>query len=134
MELVRWWVAATRPMLPPDEKCVAGENSAVMAIFEQEADAVLSVARRVQGFHFDVLTDGEGLAVAGSLGDLVTVLAADNGKGVALEKFDVAAGVVVMTDYWLDWVIVRVTRCDILVSIDDVRQLDAAIRCFLQVR
>jgi hypothetical protein len=34
--------------------------------------------------------------VAWSGGDLVAVLSADDGKGVALEEFDVAAGVVVV--------------------------------------
>jgi hypothetical protein len=86
-------------MLTANEKCVAGENSTVVAIFEQEADAVLGVARCVQGFHFDVLADGEGLAVAWSGGDFVAVLATDDGKGVALEEFDVAAGVIVVAEY-----------------------------------
>ena len=83
-------------MLTADEERVSSENSAVIAVFKQETDAVLSVARCVQGFHFDVLANGEGLAVAWGGGDFVTVLTADNGEGVALEKFDVAAGMIVV--------------------------------------
>jgi hypothetical protein len=83
-------------MLTADEERVSSENSAVIAVFKQETDAVLSVARCVQGFHFDVLANGEGLAVAWGGGDLIAVLTADDGKGVALEEFDVAAGVVVV--------------------------------------
>lgn len=83
-------------MLTADEESVASKNSTVVAIFEQEADAVLGVTRRVKGFHLDVLADGESFAMARGGGDLVAVLAADDGKGVALEEFDVAAGVVVV--------------------------------------
>lgn len=53
----------------------------------------------VQGFHFNVLADGESFAVAWSGGDLVAVFAANDGKRVALEEFDVAAGVVVVAGY-----------------------------------
>jgi hypothetical protein len=88
----------TSPILTTDEERVAGENSTVVAIFEQEADAILSVARCVQGFHFDVLADSEGFAMAWGGGNLVAVLSADDGKGIALEEFDVAAGVVVVAE------------------------------------
>lgn len=86
-------------MLTANEECIASEHSTVVAIFEQEANAVLGVTRCVQGFHFDVLADGESFAVAWSGGDLVAVLAADDGERVALEEFDVAAGVVVVAGY-----------------------------------
>lgn len=86
----------TRPMLTADEEGIASENSAVVAVFEQEADAVLGVAWCVQGFHFDVLADGEGVAMAGRLGDLIAVLATNDGKGVALKELGVAAGVIVV--------------------------------------
>lgn len=86
-------------MLTADEECVAGEHSTVVAIFKQEADAVLGVTRCVQGFHFDVLANGEGFAVAWGGSDLVAVLATNDRKGVALEEFDVAAGVVVVAGY-----------------------------------
>lgn len=85
-----------RLSLTADEECVAGEHSAVVAIFEQEADAVLGVAWCVQSFHFDVLADGEGLAVAWGRGDLFAVFTADDGQRVALEDFNVAAGMVVV--------------------------------------
>ena len=86
-------------MLTADEERVSSENSAVIAVFKQETDAVLSVARCVQGFHFDVLANGEGLTVAWGGGDLVAILATDDGKWVALEKLDVAAGVVVVAGH-----------------------------------
>jgi hypothetical protein len=86
-------------MLTANEECVASENSTVIAVFEQETDAVLGVARCVQSFHFDVLADGEGFTVAWGGGDLVAVLSTDNGKGIALEEFDVAAGVIVVAGY-----------------------------------
>jgi hypothetical protein len=79
-----------------NEQSVAGEDSTVVSIFEEEADAVLGVARRVQGFHLDVLADREGLAVSGSLVDLVAVLAADDGERVAFEDLCVSTCVVVV--------------------------------------
>ena len=90
------------------------------------------MARCVQGFHFDVLADGEGLAVAWGGGDLVAVLAADDGKGVALEEFDVAASMVVVAGYLVSLgVFVRMGWWGLLVSVDDVCQLDTAICSFL---
>jgi hypothetical protein len=99
MPSVQESLALIKRSLTASEECVAGEYSAVISIFEQEANAVLGVARRVQGFHFDVLADGEGFAVAWGGGDLVAVLATDDGKGVALEELDIAAGVIVVTEY-----------------------------------
>lgn len=92
-------MVTARPKLTANEECVAGKDSTVVAVFEQEADAVLGVARCVQGFYLDVLADSEGLAVARGSGDLVAVLATDDRKGIALEEFDIAAGVVVMAGY-----------------------------------
>jgi len=121
-------------MLTANEQCVASENSTVVAIFKQEADAVLGVARCVQGFHFDVLADGESLAVARGGSDLVAVLTTDDRKGIALEEFDVAAGVVVVAGYSLVEAIMARAHRYLLVSVDDVCQFDAAICCLLQVR
>jgi hypothetical protein len=121
-------------MLTADEECVAGENSTVIAVFEQEADAVLSVAWCVQGFHFDVLADGEGFAVAWGGGDLVAVLATDDRKGVALEELDVTTGVVVVAECLLTQASENWWQEYLLVGVDDVCQFDAAFRCFLQVR
>lgn len=87
------------PMLTANEECVASKHSTIVAVFKQEADAVLGVTRSVQGFHLDILANREGFAVAWGRSDLVTVLAADDGKRVALEEFDVAAGVVVVAGY-----------------------------------
>jgi hypothetical protein len=71
--------------------------------------------------------------VAWSGGDLVAVLSADDGKGVALEEFNVAAGVVVVARSKLVRAMALKARICLLVSIDDVCELDAAIRSFLQV-
>ena len=86
-------------MLTADEESVASKHSTVIAVFKQEADAILSVARCVQGFYFDVLADGKGFAMAWGGSDLVAVLATNDRNGVALEEFDVAAGVVVVAGY-----------------------------------
>jgi hypothetical protein len=83
-------------VLTANEQSVAGEDSTVVSIFEEEADAVLGMARRVQGFHLDVLADREGLAVSGSLVDLVAVLAANDGERVALENLCVSASVIMV--------------------------------------
>jgi hypothetical protein len=83
-------------VLTANEQSVAGEDSTVVSIFEEEADAVLGMARRVQGFHLDVLADREGLAVSGSLVDLVAVLAADDGERVAFEDLCVSASVIMV--------------------------------------
>jgi hypothetical protein len=56
----------------------------------------LGVARRVKGFHFNVLADREGLAMSGSLVDIVTVLATNNGERVALEDLCVSAGMIMV--------------------------------------
>jgi hypothetical protein len=98
--MIEQWMM--RSSLTANEECVAGEHSAVVTIFEQEADAVLGVAWCVQGFYFDVLADGESLTVAGSLGDLLTVFTADDGQRVALEDFDVASGMVVVAGHQSD--------------------------------
>jgi hypothetical protein len=99
MPSVQESLALIKRSLTASEECVAGEYSAVISIFEQEANAVLGVARCVQGFHFDILTDGEGLAMARSRGDLLAVLAANDWQRVALEDFDVAAGMVVVAGH-----------------------------------
>jgi hypothetical protein len=54
------------------------------------------VARRVKGSHFNVLADREGLAMSGSLVDIVTVLATNNGERVALEDLCVSAGMIMV--------------------------------------
>lgn len=54
------------------------------------------MARRVKGLHLDVLADCESFTVTGCLVDLVAVLAADDGEGVALEDLCVSAGVVMV--------------------------------------
>lgn len=54
------------------------------------------MARRVKGFHLDVIADREGLAMSGSLVDLVAVLTTNDGERVALEDLCVSAGVVMV--------------------------------------
>lgn len=80
-----------------NEKSVTGEDRAVVAILKQVADAILGVAGRVQSFDLDVVADRESVSMAGSLGDLIAVLSADDGKGITLEDFSITAGVVVVT-------------------------------------
>lgn len=65
------------PSLTSDEQSVAGENSLVISVLRKEADAVLSVARRVHTFEGDV-TQLEGLTVTRSLGHALAVFAADD--------------------------------------------------------
>lgn len=83
--------------LTASEQGVTREVSPIVAILEQVADAVLGMARRVQRLHLDTLADGESLAMAGSLGDLVAVLAADNRDVVGLQRLGVAPCVIVVT-------------------------------------
>jgi hypothetical protein len=70
--------------LAADEKGVSGEDDFLVAVFEQEANAVLGVARSVQSLDFDV-TDVESLAVCGYLGDFAAVSSTDDGEGVGFE-------------------------------------------------
>lgn len=65
-------------------------------IFEVVADAVLGVARRVEGGDGDVFPDWELRGVGWSFGDGLAVLAADDGGGGGelFEHLVVAAGVV----------------------------------------
>ena len=72
-------------LLTSDEKSVTCKHGAVIAILEQIADAVLSVAGCVKCFDFDVVADGESLAMFGGLGDFGTVFAADYGDRVGFE-------------------------------------------------
>lgn len=79
-----------------DEERVARKDRPVVTILEQIADAILSMARCVQCLHLDAIADGEGFAVAGSLGDLVAVLAADDWDVVCPERLCIATCVVVV--------------------------------------
>jgi hypothetical protein len=79
-----------------NEQSVTSEDSTVISVFEQEAYAILGMAGRVKGLHFDVLANSEGLAMARSLVDLVAVLATDDGERVALEDLCVSASVVMV--------------------------------------
>ena len=79
-----------------DEQSISGEDGLVLAILEQVANAVLSVAWRVQSLDLDVLPDCEAFSVLGRLGHLVTVFTTDDGQRVSLEHLDVAPSMVVV--------------------------------------
>lgn len=70
--------------LTADEKGVSGKDGLVLAILEQVTDAVLSVARSVQGLDLDA-SDVEDFAVCGYLGHLGAVPSADDGERVCFE-------------------------------------------------
>ena len=123
----------TMTILTTDEKCVTSEDSTVIAVFEQKTDAVLGMARCVESFHFDVLANSEGFAVAWGGGDFVAILATDDGQRVALEKLNVSAGMVVVAGYLVSPSVCEEDLGSLLVGVDDVCQLDAAVCCFLQV-
>jgi len=93
-----------------NEKRVSSKHSAVISllVLEQVADAVLGVARSVQSLDRDAGADAECLAVLWRRRHLSAVLAADDRDLVGLEHLLVAAGVV-----------------PVVVSVDDVGQLDA---------
>jgi hypothetical protein len=63
------------------EQRVAGKDHSLVSILHVPADAVLRVARRVQGFHQDA-AKGAALVVARSPRHGVRVLACDDGEGV----------------------------------------------------
>jgi hypothetical protein len=73
--------------LAADEKSVSGENDLLVAILEQEANAVLGVARGVQSLDLDV-TNVEGLAVCRCLGHLFAVSSTNDGEGVGFQLVD----------------------------------------------
>jgi hypothetical protein len=77
--------------LTADEECITGEDRAILAVFEQIADAILSVTRSMVGCDFDVVAYFECVAMARHLIYLRTVLATDDSKlvglvGVQLER------------------------------------------------
>lgn len=47
-----------------DEQRIAGEHCAVIAVLEEVADAILSVARRMKCLDLDTISDRKGIAVA----------------------------------------------------------------------
>jgi hypothetical protein len=100
------------------EQRVSCKDGFVVAIFEQETHAILRVARRVQGFHFDA-ANVESFVVSWSLGDFLAVSSANDGEWIGfqllrvwsvgdmawvdmeLEAYNlgVAAGMVVVADW-----------------------------------
>lgn len=61
-----------------NEQGVASKDGSLVAVLEQVADAVLSMAGGVQSFDLDTRADREGLAVGWGLCDLGAVLASDH--------------------------------------------------------
>ena len=83
--------ALEEPSAAADEQRVAREHRPVVAVFEEVAYAVLGMAGGVQGFDLDAVAEGEGRVVAGRVGDVCAVLAADYGERVVLELKDCRA-------------------------------------------
>jgi hypothetical protein len=73
--------------LTADEKGVSSENDLLVAILEQEANAVLGMARGVQSLDLDV-TNVEGFAVCRCLGHLFAVSSTNDGEGVGFQLVD----------------------------------------------
>lgn len=78
-------VALEEAATTTDEERVTREDSALGAIFKIEADAVLGVAGGVQGSYFDAVADGELGLVCRGFGNLLAVLAANDGQGELFE-------------------------------------------------
>lgn len=93
--------------LTTDEQRISGEDRLVVAILKQIADAILRMARRVQRLHLDSLANGECLAVAGSLCDLVTILATNDRNVVRLQSLGVTASMVMVAGSGQQGVVVR---------------------------
>jgi hypothetical protein len=73
--------------LTADEKGVSSENDLLVAILEQEANAVLGMARGVQSLDLDV-TNVEGFAVCRCLGHFFAVSSTDDGEGEGSQLVD----------------------------------------------
>jgi hypothetical protein len=68
-----------------NEECIASKDGLVIAVFKEEANTVLGMARRVQSGDFDAISDGECRFMGRCLCDLGTVFSADYRKRIALE-------------------------------------------------
>lgn len=62
-----------------NEEGITGEDGLVVAVLHEPADAVLGVARRVEGLDGDT-ANVEGGSVGGRLGHALALLASDDGK------------------------------------------------------
>lgn len=114
-----------------NEQSVAGEYGSVVAVFEQIADAVLCMTRSMQSLNCDALSYSEGLAMTRSLGDLITVLAADDGELVGFQDLLVAASVIMMATKRSGFE----STCampSLLMCVDYVRQLNSSIDGLLE--
>lgn len=70
---------------------ITGEDCSVVAILEEVANAVLSVARCVQSLDLDAFTYSKCFAMARRLVDFGAILATDNGDRIGLELETVLA-------------------------------------------
>ena len=68
-----------------NEQRITGEDCSVVAILEEVANAVLSVARCVQSLDLDAFTYSKCFAMARRLVDFGAILATDNGDRIGLE-------------------------------------------------
>lgn len=71
--------------LTTNEHRITSEDRSVITILEEVADAVLSVAWRMQSLDLNAITNGECVAMAGRLRHFGTVLAAYDGHRVGFE-------------------------------------------------
>lgn len=92
------------------------------------------MTRRVEGLHLDVLANRKGFAMGRGLVNLVAVLAADDGERVALKNLCVSASVVMVAVFGSARVVIEISLRDILMGVDDVCQLDAAVFGLLEMR
>ena len=91
-----FWGALEESSAATDEKGVAGKDRSIIAVFEEIAYAVLSMAWCVESFHLDAFADGKSLTMTWCLGHLCTILATNNWDRIRLEDLGIASRVVVM--------------------------------------
>ena len=78
---VRMWLSwLSLSLLTSNEKGVPSEDDLLLAVLHVPADAVLSMARRMQGLDGDIVPYLEGLAMSRRPRDGFTVLAANDGE------------------------------------------------------
>jgi hypothetical protein len=77
-----------RVLITSNEEGIASENRFVIAIFKEEAYAVLGMAGCVQSRHFDTIANTEGGFVRWCLCDFVAVFPPNYWKRVGFELVD----------------------------------------------
>jgi len=117
-----------------NEESVSGENSAVVGllVLEEIADAVLGVAWRVKGLDGDAGANAECLTMLWRRRYLRTVFTTDDWKLVSFQHLLVATGVIPVAVACQSDGSVWTLACFVLVSVDDVGQLDTLRDLLLQ--